>query len=399
MTFVRLSTLIVIALGASVVSAAVATTPKGVVCKTGQHTAHAACCALFLIVDRLQKDLFDGAQCGEDVHSALRLSFHDAIGFSIHGGKQASSTFAPRKGFIDQLFSGVEVLTDLSLHLIKQRTPFPPTEGLIDVVTDAHWPLFLQSGLSLGDFVHLAAAVGTANCPGAPRLQFFMGRPAPKGPAPEHTVPEPVDSVNTILKRFEDAGFSAQEVVALLASHTIATVDSLDKPIPGTPFDSDSQFFLEILPKGKLLPGLSAIPKPGEVLSPLAGEIRLHSDFAIAHDPRTSCFWQEMVDDQAHMQSQFKDAMVKMQVLRQDTTKLIDCSDVIPVPKLFNDRIKFPATFGTKDLHLSMSFTKCGKRFPKLETVKGPAPTVAPVRSTKKDDLINRPVVFLLPNH
>lgn len=43
--------------------------------------------ALFPIVDRLQKDLFDGAQCGEDAHSALRLSFHDAIGFSIHGGK------------------------------------------------------------------------------------------------------------------------------------------------------------------------------------------------------------------------------------------------------------------------------------------------------------------------
>lgn len=63
---------------------------------------------LFPVVANLQENLFDGAQCGEEVmpyslglsgnlhadyrsrwqaHSALRLSFHDAIGFSIHGGK------------------------------------------------------------------------------------------------------------------------------------------------------------------------------------------------------------------------------------------------------------------------------------------------------------------------
>jgi len=41
--------------------------------------------ALFPVVDLLQKELFDGGECGEEAHSALRLSFHDAIGFSIHG--------------------------------------------------------------------------------------------------------------------------------------------------------------------------------------------------------------------------------------------------------------------------------------------------------------------------
>ena len=60
--------------------------------------------ALIPIVEKIQKDLFDGGECGEEVltlvstsnftlltslstqaHSALRLAFHDAIGFSIHG--------------------------------------------------------------------------------------------------------------------------------------------------------------------------------------------------------------------------------------------------------------------------------------------------------------------------
>ena len=55
--------------------------------------------------------------------------------------------------------------------------------------------------------VHLAAAVGTANCPGAPRLEFKFGRPAPKAAAPDLTIPEPTDSVTTILARMADAGF------------------------------------------------------------------------------------------------------------------------------------------------------------------------------------------------
>ena len=43
--------------------------------------------ALFDAVDFLQTNLFDGGECGEEAHSALRLTFHDAIGFSLHGGK------------------------------------------------------------------------------------------------------------------------------------------------------------------------------------------------------------------------------------------------------------------------------------------------------------------------
>ncbi|PPQ70002.1 hypothetical protein CVT24_003777 [Panaeolus cyanescens] len=358
MAFARLSAFITLALGATLVSAAATTASKGVVCPTGQRTANAACCALFPIVDTLQQQLFDGAECGEEAHSALRLSFHDAIGFSIHGGKGGGA--------------------DGSILAFNTTENAFHANGGIDDITDGQWPLFLQSGLSAGDFVHLAAAVGTANCPGAPRLKFFMGRPAPKAPAPDLTVPEPTDSVTAILKRFADAGFSPQEAVALLASHTIAAADVVDPSIPGTPFDStpgtfDSQVFLEVLLKGKLFPG--AGEQPGEVLSPLAGEMRLQSDFALARDPRTACFWQEMIDNQAHMQNEFKNAMAKLQVLGQDTRKLIDCSDVVPVPQPFTDNIKFPATFSKKDLELA-----CPRLpLPNIATVAGPAPTVAPV--------------------
>ena len=69
----------------------------------------------------------------------------------------------------------------------------------------------------------------------------MFGRPPPAGPAVDNTVPEPTgkpfetlrfivskllstDSVDSILARMADAGFSPSELVALLASHSIANV-------------------------------------------------------------------------------------------------------------------------------------------------------------------------------
>ena len=80
-------------------------------------------------------------------------------------------------------------------------------------------------------------------------------------PAPDLTVPEPFDTVDSILARFADAGsFTPAEVVALLASHTVAAADHVDPTIPGTPFDStptimDGQFFIETQLRGTFFPG------------------------------------------------------------------------------------------------------------------------------------------------
>ncbi|KAF4616559.1 hypothetical protein D9613_008555 [Agrocybe pediades] len=226
--------------------------------------------------------------------------------------------------------------------------------------------------------LEISAAIGTANCAGAPRLKYMFGRPPPVIAAKDLTVPLPTDSVTSILARFADAGFSPQEAVALLSSHTIAAADKIDTRIPGTPFDTtvdvfDSQVFLEVLLKGTMFPGQGNISHTGEVLSPIAGEMRLQSDFAVSQDPRTACFWQDMINNQNSMTSQFKAAMAKLQVLGQKN--LVDCSDVVPVPKPFAGPIKYPATFSQKDVQQA-----CKQHpFPKLATVSGPAPTVAPV--------------------
>ncbi|PPQ65546.1 hypothetical protein CVT26_000503 [Gymnopilus dilepis] len=360
MVFGRLG--VIVALAASQLGSAAVTMKRSVTCSGGQTTANEACCALFPVIDLIQQELFDGGECGEEAHSALRLSFHDAIGFSKNGvGGGADGSI---------------------LAFNQTETQYPANDG-IDDVTARQWPVFQKSGLSAGDFLHLAAAIGVGNCPGSPRLSYSFGRPPPTAAAPDGTVPLPTDTVADILARMSDAGFVAAEVIWLLASHSVAAavsifelLPSIPVSIPGTPFDStpgtfDTQFFLEVLLKGTAFPGNG--PQPGEVLSPLAGEMRLQSDFAFSQDPSTACFWQEAVNAQSFIMGKFQAAMAKMQVLGQ--TNLTDCSDVIPVPATFDSDIKYPASFSESDVQIACTTSA----FPSLATVAGAAPTVSPV--------------------
>ncbi|KAL0581814.1 fungal class II heme-containing peroxidase [Marasmius crinis-equi] len=308
---------------------------KRVTCPDGVHsTSNAACCALFPLVDALNADLFDGGECGEEVHESLRLVFHDAIGFSpTKGGGGADGSI--------MVFSDVE-------------TTFPANNGIDDIVgVQKQFMADHNVTISPGDFIQLAGAVGTANCPGAPRLKFFLGRPPPKAASPPGLIPEPQDTVTSILDRFGEVGFSPDEVVALLASHSIAAADHVDETIPGSPFDStpgvfDAQFFVEVQLRGTSFPGTGG--NLGESESPLKGEIRLQSDQALARDSRTACHWQSFVGNQAQMQSEFQAAMIKLSTLGQDRSKLVDCSDVIPVPPPLVGQPHLPAGLKQDDI-------------------------------------------------
>uniref|UniRef100_A0A0W0FW77 Peroxidase n=1 Tax=Moniliophthora roreri TaxID=221103 RepID=A0A0W0FW77_MONRR len=339
---------------------------KRVACPDGKNTAtNAACCALFPIVDVLQSDFFDGGECGEEVHESLRLTFHDAIAFSpTKGGGGADGSII--------VFSDIE-------------TVFHANNG-IDEIVDAQKAFMQEHNITIspGDFIQLAGAVGVSNCPGAPRLDFFLGRAMPKAPSPDGLIPEPFDTVDSILARFSDAGFSANEVVALLASqvlsvlHSVAAADHVDETIPGTPFDStpgifDSQFFVEVQLRGTSFPGTGG--NQGETESPLRGELRLQSDQELARDSRTACEWQSMVGNQAKIQSTFKAAMKKLALLGQNQNELIDCSEVIPVPKPVTDSPHLPAGLNQNDIEQACATSA----FPALTADPGPATSVPPV--------------------
>lgn len=274
------------------------------ICPTGQLTLNTQCCGFFALAKDLQNSLFHN-ECNTDAREALRLAFHDAM------GKADGS-----------------IITFASTELAYEANDDTGVSDIVEALT----PFVAKYDVSPGDLIFLAAAVGLANCKGAPRIEFFAGRAPPAGPAPDGTVPLPtgksiasstqsiltrtfpIDSVTTIIGKYAAAGFSTQDIVTSLASHSVAAGDALG----GAPFDSspeafDAQFFVET-----------------QLDDVIPGEARLPSDAALARDSRTACAWQEFVTDQFGMRAKFANFMARLQVVGIDRNKLTDCSEVVP---------------------------------------------------------------------
>ncbi|THH28779.1 hypothetical protein EUX98_g5401 [Antrodiella citrinella] len=343
--------------------AAYAAPQKRAECSAGRTASNAACCQWFDVLDDIQENLFDDGECGEDAHESLRLTFHDAIGFSLSAEREGKFGGGGADGSI-MAFAQIE-------------TNFHANIG-VDEIVEEQRPFALKHQVSFGDFIQFAGAVGVSNCAGGPRLQFLAGRSNISRPAPDLTVPEPSDATQKIFDRMGDAGFSPVEVVDLLASHTVAAQDHVDSTIPGTPFDStpsqfDAQFFIETLLKGTLFPGNGS--NVGEELSPLPGEFRLQSDFEIARDPRTACEWQSFITNHNSMVTKFETVMSKLSILGHQARDLVDCSEVIPVPNTKVNPPKLPAGKTLADIQGACAATP----FPRLSADPGPATTIAPV--------------------
>lgn len=92
-------------------------------------------------MDDLQQNLFEN-ECGEEVHESLRLTFHDAIGFSLSGkfnGTGADGSII--------LFSDIE-------------TNFNANNGTDDAV-DHLSPFLTRHNVTAGDLIQFAGAFGT----------------------------------------------------------------------------------------------------------------------------------------------------------------------------------------------------------------------------------------------
>ncbi|KAE9394242.1 manganese peroxidase [Gymnopus androsaceus JB14] len=345
---------------------------QGTYCSDGTAVSNEMCCDFIPLAQALNAKFEN--ECGETAHEVLRLSFHDAIAISQSQGPAAGGG------------------ADGSMLVFPNVEPnFHANAGISDSVSDL-LP-FMNSGqfpnITAGDLIQFGAAVAVGLCPGAPQLEFLAGRPNATAPAIDGLIPEPSDSVDKILARFADAAnLTAEDIVSLLVS-VMARADKVDPSIPASPFDStpftfDTQFFLETLLTGVAIPGnlsSSEALAAGEVESPLplteapdSPELRLQSDFALARDNRTACFWQGMINQEELMAAKFKAAMSKMAIIGHNREDLIDCSAVVPKPvPALRKPATYPATKSFKDIQQA-----CPSPFPSLSTDPGAVETEIP---------------------
>ncbi|KAJ7314262.1 manganese peroxidase 1 precursor [Mycena albidolilacea] len=261
-------------------------TAKRVACLNNSHTASdAKCCVWYDILNDIQakNGLFDGGICGDDAYDALR-----------------------RRSKGDGADGSLIKYSDTELG-------YDANGGLDAIVMDEK-ALADKYGVSYGDIIQFTAAVSVRNCPGGPRIPFKAGRPNATRATPDHTVPEAFHSADTILKRVRDAGLTPNDLVELLASHSIGVQERVDPDIPGTPFD--------------LTPDVFDTNFYHDTLSPLASTRK--SDYALARDPRTTLHWRLLSASQPLMANRFAAAMDKMALLGQNAKILYDCSEVIP---------------------------------------------------------------------
>ncbi|KAJ7278474.1 putative versatile peroxidase [Mycena rebaudengoi] len=316
---------------------------KRVTCATGETTANAACCVLFPLLADIQENLFDGGE--SYVHESLRLTFHDAIGFSanISGGG-----------------------ADGSIMTFEDEELQQPANNGLDEIIERQVGFLSTHNITAGDLIQFAGAVGVANCAGAPRLEFMLGRPAATGAAPPGLTP-----LDKILARFAEVDFSPEEVVALLASMEGNLPASSRSPFDSTPGVFDTQLFIEVQLKGTAFPGTGTTN--GEAQSPLRGEMRIESDALV--NPRTACEWQSFADNQTKLKSAFRAAMARMAVIGVDRNTLVDCSDVIPVPPALVGSPHLPAGKTMDDIEQACATAP----FPTLTADPGPETSVPPV--------------------
>ncbi|KAF9044497.1 heme peroxidase [Hymenopellis radicata] len=169
-------------------------------CPNGKSVKNAQCCVWFEVLNDIQENLFDGGECGEEAHETLRLTFHDAIAFS------PALTSQGQFGWL--------------YHAVSEELAFDANEA-IDEIVERQKTFVAKHNVTAGDF-------GSLELHRRPAPRVPMGRPDASAPAPDGLVPLPSDNVDAILARMSDAGFSAPELVHLLASHSVAAQDGVD---------------------------------------------------------------------------------------------------------------------------------------------------------------------------
>ncbi len=236
------------------------------------------------------------------------------------------------------------------------------------------------------------APSAVSNCPGSPRLQFLAGRPNANVPRCEGPRSRPRRKHRQHL-RAHGGRWLLTHRACQPARIPLCRPLRPSHPKPrGRPLRHDALHVRHaILPRGLLKGNETLPPAPGEasaqVPNALAaqGEMRLQSDFAVAHAPpvclllaelgeQPACDHARLPRRQNSLTSPYRIVEANFlhscrrwrssRLLVRTPLRLIDCSEAVPVPvPAVHKPATFPAGTGPQLLQLS-----CNSPFPSLAT-------------------------------
>jgi len=177
--------------------------------------------------------------------------------------------------------------------------------------------------ITIADLIQVASSVAIVTCPGGPVVTTYVGRKDSSKPNPGGGLPDVHAPGSNLFKLFQDKGFDAVDLAALLGAHSTSKGFFVDGIPSGTPQDST--------------PGVWDVKYYGETINPPTGVTPFPSDVSLAAHPTVGKEFKGFVDNQGKWTGKFADAMLRMSLLgvplpiNNDPKKnLIDCTSVIP---------------------------------------------------------------------
>ncbi|RAR06989.1 ligninase LG6 precursor [Stemphylium lycopersici] len=225
------------------------------------------------------------AGCGANAHGAIRAPFHDCINNGCDGSL-----------------------------ILSDECSRSENAGLSNICKKLKdWSEKFDVGAA--DMIQFAAATAISACPLGPKVQALVGRKDSKAAAASGSVPSSRDSVDSILSAFSAKGFSADDVVALMGTHSVALQFNDDpsqagKSLDSTPSTYDNTFYKET--------------KDG------TAPYSLQSDRLLSNSSKTADTWSSFAASTDAWLVLFTDAWNRFAVVGNDAGSLQDCSSLIP---------------------------------------------------------------------
>jgi hypothetical protein len=169
----------------------------------------ATCPAVWKSVSTDLSSIFvSGLTCTDDARAAIRAVFHDCF---PQGGCDGS----------------ISIPAELSR---PENSPMTSTINKLKALAVKH-------NVGVADMLMFAGSHAVISCPGGPTTKTYVGRTDATVAAPTGQLPPPNVSAAEALSHFQAAGFTAQDLAALIGAHTASRQFNTDPSKAGAAQD------------------------------------------------------------------------------------------------------------------------------------------------------------------
>ncbi|KAJ9637333.1 fungal class II heme-containing peroxidase [Coniosporium apollinis] len=267
--------------------------------KRDLETRQSGCPAVWTTISKELTGLFlSNGQCNDAARAAIRASFHDCGTWNKAQGNTGGC--------------------DGSLILAGELER-PDNNGL-QGISATLLSMAQRYKVGVADMIAFAGNHATVTCSGGPKIKTYVGRKDSTTPNPDGFLPDVRSSGESLFKLFQDKGFDAVDLAALLGAHSTSKQRFVDPSRAGQPQDStpgvwDVKYYAETL----------KTPAPN-------GVFVFESDRNLANHATVGKEFKGMVDNQGKWNGKYAQAMERMTLLGvpSGSANLIDCTNALP---------------------------------------------------------------------